>query len=104
MTVRAHLVVLVLALLVPLLLFAGFAVTRLHQRERAGTLERLMATVDVVSLQVEQQITEKLHALQVLAESRHLQTGNLGAFYEEARRVRRGHGGRRSPVLPLPGA
>jgi PAS domain S-box-containing protein len=89
MSIRAHLTVLVVTLLVPVLAFAVLAVARIHERERAATLTGLAARAEVIALRVEHQITETMHALHVLAGSPYLDRGALRAFYRDARRAHR---------------
>jgi PAS domain S-box-containing protein len=84
---RSHLIVLVLAALLPLLIFT-FEMFRQKARLQHEAVERGMRdTVRALSLAVDREIGAVRATLETLAESPHLDTGNLRSFYEICRRA-----------------
>ena len=84
---RSHLIVLVLAALLPLLIFT-FEMFRQKARLQHEAVERGMRdTVRALSLAVDREIGAVRAILETLAESPHLDTGNLRSFYEICRRA-----------------
>jgi hypothetical protein len=82
---RSHLIVLVLAALLPLLIFT-FEMFRQKARLQHEAVERGMRdTVRALSLAVDREIGAVRATLETLAESPHLDTGNLRSFYEKSR-------------------
>ena len=87
MKLRFHLIALVLAALLPLLIFT-FAMFRQKARLQHEAVERGMRdTVRALSLAVDREIGAVRAILETLAESPHLDTGNLRSFYEICRRA-----------------
>jgi PAS domain S-box-containing protein len=84
---RSHLMVLVLAALLPVLIFT-FAMFRQKARLQHEAVERGMRdTARALSLAVDREIGAVRAILETLAESPHLDTGNLGSFHEICRRA-----------------
>jgi PAS domain S-box-containing protein len=88
-SLRSNLVVLVLAAIMPLLIFAVAMVVRSSQEERKtfrrGATERTLALMTAVDSRLHASVT----SLEALATSDHIDSGDLQAFYEEATRVLR---------------
>jgi PAS domain S-box-containing protein len=79
---RSHLMALVLAALLPLLIFT-FAMFRQKARLQHEAVERGMRdTARALSLALDREIGAVQAILETLAESPHLDTGNLKSFYE----------------------
>src|SRR5262245_35460663 len=84
---RTLLIVLVLAALLPVLIFT-FEMFRQKARLQHEAVERGMRdTVRALSLAVDREIGAVRAVLETLAESPHLDTGNLRSFYELCRRT-----------------
>jgi PAS domain S-box-containing protein len=84
---RSHLIALVLAALLPLLIFT-FAMFRQKARLQHETVERGMRdTARALSLALDREIGALQAILETLAESPHLDTGNLKGFYETGSRA-----------------
>src|SRR5690554_4550385 len=87
MKLRSHLLVLTLGTLLPMVVFAVIAVGLLAERERAlferDAKDRSLALLAAVDSELASSVT----ALQALAASRHLDTGDLAEFHREAMRV-----------------
>src|SRR5215813_3068157 len=84
---RTHLIVFVLAALLPVLIFT-FEMFRQKARLQHEAVERGMRdTVRALSLAVDREIGAVRAILETLAESPHLDTGNLRSFYELCRRT-----------------
>jgi signal transduction histidine kinase/ActR/RegA family two-component response regulator len=85
---RTHFVVLVAATLLPVLVLA-VTVVLLVQRERHASVQRgLQDTARALAAAVDRELDSSVTALETLGDSPALDTGNLPAFYEHARRAR----------------
>ena len=84
MTVRRRLTLLILGIVLPLILFAGFLVVRDYDEEKATAELHLRGTVRALSLAVEKELESKISALQVLALSPTLRNDTLGDFSSRA--------------------
>ncbi len=87
MKLRSHLVLLVVAALVPLLIFAGVMIVLYDRQHRAAVESQTIDTTRALSLAVDREVTAWVSALEALGSSKHLDSGNLSAFREEAARV-----------------
>lgn len=87
--IRSHLLLLTAVVLVPTLLAAGIAVTKVREVERETALRGLRETVRATSFMVDGEVQRSLGTLTALAQSHHLQTGNFEALYEQATAVDR---------------
>jgi PAS domain S-box-containing protein len=88
-SVRFHLVTLGLASVLPMLLFAVVMVM-VYDRQQRAVLERSFRdTARVLTLAVDHEVSASLSTLGALATSKHLDTGDLRAFYDGAQRVLR---------------
>ena len=87
MKLRSHLLLLIVATLLPMIVFAAAASLIFAKRERAtferGARERTLALLTAIDIELRSSVT----TLQALATSRNLDTGDLRAFHEEASRV-----------------
>ena len=90
MQIRAYLYLMAAAILVPVILFAGFALRLLEQAGTDTALARVALSSQQVALLVDDELSDASAALRVLAVSPALARGDLDAFYEEARRAARG--------------
>ena len=84
MRIRSHLLLLTAVVLVPGFLAAAIAVKQVRDSEREAALRGLRETVRATALLVDGEVQRSLGALTALANSPHLQTGNLEAFYLQA--------------------
>jgi signal transduction histidine kinase/ActR/RegA family two-component response regulator len=91
LSLRAHLVWLVLVALLPPLFFATTLVVTITRQERAAVEQGLRETVRAMAQTVEREIVGSIEALQVLAISPHLEAGDLAGFYRQATVAARGH-------------
>ena len=89
MKLRTHLVSLVLAAVVPIVLFATVVIVLLWHRDRAATEERLRNTARALALAVDREVLSSVTSLELLAASEHLDRPDLGAFYKIATRAPR---------------
>jgi signal transduction histidine kinase len=86
-SVRVHLIRLVIASVVPVLAFAIVMVALFGSQQRALVEQRVRETARALAASVDQELRSSIATLEALATSRHLDTGDFGAFDEEARRV-----------------
>ena len=84
--IRSHLLLLTAVVLVPTLLAASIAVTKVRDAERETALRGLRETVRATSLMVDGEVQRSLGAL---GQSHHLQTGDFAALYGQAAAVDR---------------
>ncbi|MBI4529026.1 MAG: sensor histidine kinase [Deltaproteobacteria bacterium] len=92
MKLRTHLIILVIASLLPVLLFASAMIYVLSTQQRAVVERGLMDTARALSLAVDHELDASITTLQALATSEYLDNGDLGKFYEQVRRVQKDHG------------
>jgi PAS domain S-box-containing protein len=84
MTIRGHLMVLVAVALLPVLIFAGVMIAALGRQERAAVERGLLDTARALSLAVDRELAASIRSLQLLAQSEHLQSGDLKKFHEQS--------------------
>ena len=94
MKIRAYLLIMAAAMILPIAVFAAIALQVLLVSEREAALRSLDETVSATALLVERELTSAEAALRVLARSPHLASGDMRNFYEHARTADRGDGGR----------
>ncbi len=82
-TLRSHVVVLVIASIVPLALFAGALIHSAHQKQQVLIERGMQDTARALSTALDREFTGAIQALKVLASSKSLAHGRLAAFYEE---------------------
>jgi signal transduction histidine kinase/ActR/RegA family two-component response regulator len=99
MSLRSHLLALVLVTLVPVLIFCGVLVFALTQHERATVEQGSRETARALAVAVDQQLEGVMAALSSLALSREITTGDLQGFHEEAGALRAEHDGWESVYL-----
>ena len=91
LTIRSHLVTLVVVALVPILAFAVIVVLRLNRHEEAALQRTTAESAHVLLTAVDRELARSLTSLDVLAFSRQLDHGNLHAFYDDAITLLRAH-------------
>ncbi len=87
MRIRSNLLLLAAIVLIPGFLAAGIAVQQVRTNEREAALHGLRETVRATALLVDGQVQRSIGALTALGNSPHLQTGDLEAFYAQARAI-----------------
>src|SRR5919201_4434107 len=102
MRLRAHLITLVLAAVTPVLLFCVVMVVLFWRQERVAIERGMRETVRAVVMSVEREIQASTAAMEALAASPALESGNLAEFYDQARRVTASHATWRNIVLLSP--
>src|SRR5256885_15740603 len=93
MTLRSHLITLVLVAVLPLLLFSAIVVGLAADGERDATERGLRATGRAVSSAVDHTLDNAIGALEVLATSELLDGGDLPGFHNVAARALEGQRG-----------
>jgi signal transduction histidine kinase/CheY-like chemotaxis protein/HAMP domain-containing protein len=88
MALRRHLVILAALTLLPLIVFTTWTVLEMHREERARVERSLTATARALSLAVDGELTAAVTALEGLATSSDLDTGNFRAFHAQATTLR----------------
>src|SRR5262249_4481410 len=92
MTIRSHLVTLVLVALVPILLFTVSVVLLLNRKEHEALERAVTERAHVIVAALDRELARSLTSLDVLASSRQLdRNDNLRGFYEEALGLLRSH-------------
>ena len=93
MALRRHLIILAALAILPLVLFTTWIVVGLHREERGRAERSLTSTARALSLAADGEIGAITAALQSLATSRDLATGNLRAFHVQAAALKAGQEG-----------
>jgi signal transduction histidine kinase len=94
MRIRAYLLIMIGAIILPISIFAAIALETLLRSEREAALQALNQTASATALLVDRELSSAEAALHVLARSPHLAHGDMAGFYEHARSADRGDGGR----------
>jgi signal transduction histidine kinase len=89
MRIRTHLILLAAAMLLPILVVAGWTLDHIRTSEREAALRGLRETVRATALVVDRELQGSLSTLKALGQSEHLATGNFEAFYAQAAAVDR---------------
>jgi hypothetical protein len=86
MKLRSHLVTLVLAVLVPMIVFAAIVVTMFGRQQRAAVERGAVETARALVNAADERLNASVKLLEALATSPALDGGDLRAFHAEARR------------------
>src|SRR5215204_6281736 len=89
MRIRTHLILLAAAMLLPILVVAGWTLDHIRTSERDAALRGLRETVRATALIVDRELQGSLSTLKALGQSEHLASGNFEAFYAQAAAVNR---------------
>lgn len=92
LSIRGRLILLALVVLAPAVLLAGLLVFEAHRNERAVMERQLSETARALSLVVDRQLGQSDAVLRALATSPALRSGDLGAFYDQAKAAVPGDG------------
>ena len=84
---RSHLVILVVAVLVPMIVFAGIVLVALGRQQRAAVEAGAVETARALTNAVDESLLASVKVLEALATTRALDTGDLRTFHAEARRA-----------------
>ena len=103
MALWRHLVLLAALTLLPLLVFTTWTVLEMHREERARVERSLTATARALSLAVDGELDAAITALEGLATSSDLDSGNLRAFHAQATALRAQRPGWTTIALDEPG-
>lgn len=87
MKVRTHLILMVIAVLLPITVCAGFAIHLLLEQERARLLHGMTEHASRVSLEVDNKLTRASAGARVLASSPWAEQGAIDRLFEQAKRV-----------------
>jgi signal transduction histidine kinase/ActR/RegA family two-component response regulator len=87
LSLKWHLLLLVVGSLLPVVLFAVAVVHRLSIQEQAASERRALLAARNLSETVEREISGTVRTLQALASSQQLNQGDLKSFHSEAKRV-----------------
>jgi PAS domain S-box-containing protein len=96
---RRHLLLLVVAAVVPVLVYATIMVVAFGRGERASTERGLRGTTRALTLAVDREIETSIKALEALAASLHLDTDDYNMFERHAGRVLATQPGWRAVIL-----
>lgn len=91
MRIRALLLIVAAIVFIPGFLAAIVAVEQVRDGEREAALRGLRETVRASALLVDREVQRSIGAMTGLAQSDHLRTGNLKAFYEQALAINQPH-------------
>jgi signal transduction histidine kinase len=85
MRIRAYLLIMIGAIILPISVFAAIALQTLLRSERESALQAMTQSAGATALLVDRELSSAEAALHVLARSPHLAHGDLAGFYEHAR-------------------
>jgi len=88
MALRRYLIILAALTILPLVGFTTWIALEVHREDRARAERALTETARALSLAVERELTAMVSALESLATSTDLDTGNLKGFYAQAAALR----------------
>lgn len=88
LSLRWHLVLLIVGSLLPVVLFAVTIVYKLSEQEQATSERRALLAARNLALTVEREIASTSRTLQALATSEQLDQGDFKSFYSQAKRVK----------------
>src|SRR5262249_15921897 len=91
MTIRSHLVTLVLVALVPILFFTISVVLLLNRKEHEALERATTERAHVIVTALDGELVRSITSLDVLAFSRQLDRDNLRGFYDDALGLLRSH-------------
>jgi signal transduction histidine kinase/CheY-like chemotaxis protein len=94
MRLRAYLLIMIGAIILPISLFAAIALQTLLSSERDAALKALGQSAAAAALLVDRELSSAEAALHVLARSPQLAQGDMAGFYAHAKSADRGDGGR----------
>ena len=94
MKIRAYILIMTGAIVLPIAIFAAVALETLLRSERDAALSTMKEAADATALLVDNELSSAEAALRVLAQSPHLASGDMENFYRHARTADRGDGGR----------
>jgi PAS domain S-box-containing protein len=92
-SIRAHLIAFALALILPMMAFAGLLLWRDMQAEEARITEEMRQIAEQVGMIIDRELVGTVALLQTLAASSSLDTGDLAAFRRQATDALRYRGG-----------
>ena len=87
MTIRAHLLLLALCSVVPVIAFAFYVSVLLLEQGRTATQAGALDRARAISTAVDAELRGSINTLMALATSQALANGDLAAFHDEASRV-----------------
>jgi signal transduction histidine kinase/ActR/RegA family two-component response regulator len=82
--IRTYLGLMAAAILLPVVIFSAVALQQLRDGERNAALRGLSETARATALIVDRELESAKAKLELLARSRHLETGDMQAFYQQA--------------------
>lgn len=102
MRIRSQLFVLTITAILPVAVFALFAVAQLAERERSNFKQQVSDQVISLTSAVDAELGNVIGVLETLATSRALDTGDIRTFYDQASRVASMQPGWNAVQLALP--
>jgi PAS domain S-box-containing protein len=88
MRIRSHLVILVLAAVLPILAFSAVMTAVFWKQQRAAFDERFLDRVRGLTIALDRELEGHIRALEILSESSALRAGDIRGFYDRAERAR----------------
>ena len=84
MKIRAQLLVMAMAILIPVVVAAGLGLAKIRDGERQVALRGLKETVRATALIIDREVQGSISGLKALGSSPNLETGDFKAFYAQA--------------------
>src|ERR1044071_2417969 len=87
MKIRSHLLVLVLAAVLPIVAFSTIMTVVFWREQRHAFEQRFLERARAMAIALDRELDGSIKALQFLADSPHLQSGDLESFYEQLQKT-----------------
>src|ERR1044071_2634497 len=87
MKIRSHLLVLVLAAVLPIVVFSTIMTVVFWREQRHAFEQRFLERARAMAIALDRELEGSIKSLQVLADSPHLQSGDLESFYEQLQKT-----------------
>ena len=87
MKIRSHLLLLVLAAVLPIVVFSTIMTVVFWREQRQAFEQRFLDRARAMALALDRELDGSIRSLQVLADSPHLQSGDMESFYEQLQKT-----------------
>src|SRR2546428_13728736 len=87
MKIRSHLLILVVAAVLPIVAFSAIMTVVFWREQRHAFEQRYLDRVRAMAIALDRELDGSIRSLQVMSESPYLKSGNLRSFYQHAQRT-----------------
>src|ERR671938_491606 len=87
MKIRSHLLLLVIAAVLPIVVFSAIMTIVFWREQRHAFEQRFLERARAMAIALDRELDGSIKSLRVLADSPHLQSGDLESFYEQLQKI-----------------